>query len=90
MFGKEVSTAKVEDRKRRYEYTTEEADELRKQTGKNWSQIGKQLVPEESSNELSVEAEIGEFKESLTFKLNESERTSDDNPIFKQYILFET
>jgi|GEM_PF-3802695 len=50
---------------------------------KKWSQVNKELVEVESSNGLSGEAEIGDFKESIGITFNEKERYDDDNPIFK-------
>lgn len=82
-YGKEISAAKVEDRKSRYQYTRAEAKKITKQAGKKWSQLNKELSKVESENGLSGEAEIGEFEESIGLTFNEKERYSDDNPIFK-------
>lgn len=82
-FGKEISAAKAEDRRPRYKYTKAEAEEITGQTGKQWSEVNKQLVKVDSSNGFSGKAEIGEFEEDLGLVFSENERYSDDNPIFK-------
>lgn len=84
-YGTEASSEEIADRKRRYQYSNQELEELRNNGigNKKWSDIGKQIGTTSTSCELVIEAEIGETKENITLKLSEKEQYSDKNPVIK-------